>query len=147
MKQVVYTLAAVLAVALVDLNATADDAKDDLKALQGTWNLIYFERDGKEVKQQNDTRSINTGDRFVVKRGDQIIAAGTMRVDPNKKPKEFESTYTEGPDKGKTLKGIYQLDGDTVKFCRAGSPTDTRPTEFKTKPDGGQFVAVYKRAK
>jgi uncharacterized protein (TIGR03067 family) len=138
---------AVLTLALVGYNATADDAKDDLKALEGTWDLIYFERDGKEVKLQDDTKAINTGDKFVIKRGDQVIAAGTMKLDPSKKPKASETTYTEGPDKGKTYKGIYQIDGDTVKFCRAGSPDDDWPTEFKTKPGSGQFVAVYKRAK
>ena len=138
---------ALLTLALVGCNATADDAKDDLKALEGTWDLIYFERDGKEVKLQKDTRAINTGAKFVVKRGDEVIAAGTMKVDPSKKPKASETTYTEGPDKGKTFKGIYQIDGDTVKFCRAGSPDDDWPTEFKTKPGSGQFVAVYKRAK
>src|SRR5262245_32645451 len=141
------SVVALLAVVLVGSNATADDAKDDLKALEGTWDLIYFERDGKEVKLQKDTKAINTGDKFVVKRGDEVIAAGTMKLDPSKKPKASETTYTEGPDKGKTFKGIYQIDGDTVKFCRAGSPDAERPTEFKTKPDSGQFVAVYKRAK
>ena len=138
---------ALLTLALLGCNATADDAKDDLKALEGTWDLIYLERDGKEAKLQNDTKAINTGDKFVVKRGDEVIAAGTMKVDPSKKPKASETTYTEGPDKGKTFKGIYQIEGDSVKFCRAGSPDDDRPTEFKTKPDSGQFVAVYKRAK
>jgi uncharacterized protein (TIGR03067 family) len=138
---------ALLTLALVGCNATADDAKDDLKALEGTWDLIHFERDGKEVKLQKDTRAINTGAKFVVKRGDEVIAAGTMKVDPSKKPKASETTYTEGPDKGKTFKGIYQIDGDTVKFCRAGSPDDARPTEFKTKPGSGQLMAVYKRAK
>ena len=137
----------VVAVVIVGCNATADDAKEDLKTLQGTWDLIYFERDGKEVKLQNDIKAINTGDKFVVKRGDQVIAAGTMKLDPSKKPKASETTYTEGPDNGKTFKGIYQFDGDTTKFCRAGSPDGERPTEFKTKPDSGQFVAVYKRAK
>ena len=97
---------AVLTLALVGCNATADDAKDELRALEGTWDLIYFERDGKEVKLEGDTKSINTGDKFVVKRGDQVIAAGTMKLDPSKKPKASETTYTEGPDKGKTFKGI-----------------------------------------
>lgn len=138
---------AALALALLTSSAVADDAKDDLKALEGTWNLIYFERDGKEVKLQNDTKAINTGDKFIVKRGDQVIAAGTMKVDPAKKPKASETTYTEGPDKGKTFKGIYQIDGDTTKFCRAGTPEDDWPTEFKSKAGSGQFVAVYKRAK
>src|SRR5437764_1855170 len=135
--------AAMLAVVLLGRNTMADDAKDDLKALQGTWELIYFERDGKEVKLQNDTKAINTGNKFVVKRGEQVIAAGTIKLDPSKKPKASETTYTEGADKGKTFKGIYQIDGDTIKFCRAGSPDAERPTEFKSKPDSGQFVAVY----
>jgi len=141
------SMVAVLTLALVGCNATAGDAKDDLKALQGTWDLIYFERDGKEVKLQKDTKAINTGDKFVVKRGDEVIASGTMKLDPSKKPKASETTYTEGADKGKTFKGIYQIEGDTVKFCRAGSPDDDRPTEFKTKPGSGQFAAVYKRGK
>jgi uncharacterized protein (TIGR03067 family) len=146
MRKAVCILAAELAVALVSIDAMAGDAKEDLKAFQGTWDLIYFERDGKEVKLQNDTKAINTGDKFVVKHGDQVIAAGTMKLDPSKKPKASETTYTEGPDKGKTFKGIYQFEGDTVKFCRAGSPNDERPTEFTTKSASGQFVAVYKRS-
>ena len=138
---------AVLASALVSFHATADDATDGLKAFQGSWDLIYFERDGKGVKLQNNTRIINTGDKFVVKRRNQVIAAGTMKVDPSKKPKASETTYTQGPDKGKTFKGIYEFDGDTLRFCRAGSPDDERPTEFKTKPGSGRFMAAYKRSK
>lgn len=138
---------AIFALELLGCSALADDAKDDLKALEGSWDLIYFERNGKEVKLQNDTKAINTGNKFVIKRGDQVIAAGTMKLDPSKKPKASETSYTEGPDKGKMFKGIYQIEGDTVKFCRAGSPDDDRPTEFKTKPDSGQFVAIYKRTK
>jgi uncharacterized protein (TIGR03067 family) len=138
---------ALLTLALVSCHAMADDAVDDLKALQGTWHLAYFERDGKEVKLQDDTKAINTGDGFVIQRGDKVIAAGTMKLDPSKKPKASQTTYTEGPDKGKTFKGIYQFDGNTVKFCRAGTPEAERPTEFKTKLGSGRFVAVYKRAK
>ncbi len=146
MKQIC-SLVIVSVVALLVASAKADDAKDDLKAIQGTWDLVYFERDGKEVKLQPGTQAINSGDKFVVKRGDQVIAAGTFKFDPSKKPKASETTYTEGPDKGTTFKGIYQIDGDTMKFCRSGSPDDERPTEFKTKSGTGQFAATYKRAK
>jgi hypothetical protein len=34
-----------------------------------------------------------------------------------------------------------------MKFCRAGSPDGKRPTEFKTKPDSGEFAAVHKQMK
>ena len=126
--------------------STTDDTNGDLKAIQGTWTLIYFERGGTEIKQQNDTQAINTGNSFVVKRGDQVIAAGTMKLIADTSPKASETTYTEGQDKGKTFKGIYQIDGDRMKFCRAGTTDDERPTEFKSKPNTGQFSAVYKRA-
>lgn len=142
-----YRVASALALALAPLIAAADDAKDDLKALQGAWDLVYFERDGKEVKPQDGVRVINAGEKFVIKRGDEVIAAGAMKLDPSTTPSGSETTYTEGPDKGKTFKGIYQIDGDTVKFCRAGTPNDDRPTEFKSKPGSRQFVAIYKRAK
>jgi len=87
------------------------------------------------------------GDKFVVKRGEEVIAAGTSKLDPSKKPKTTVITYTEGRDKGKTFKGIYQLDGDKVKFCRPGSPDDDFPTEFKTTPGSGAFISIYTRAK
>ncbi len=132
---------------LAALNGRAGDAKGDLKALQGTWELVYFERDGKDVKLQPGTQAIYTGNKFVVKAGDKVIAAGTVKLDPSKKPKASDATYTEGADKGKTFKSIYQIDGDTTKFCRAGSPDQDRPTELKTKAGTGQIAAVYKRAK
>ncbi len=122
---------------------TADDAKE----LDGTWEQVFVEQHGNEVKPQKDIKLIITGDKFVIKVDDKVVAAGTSKRDPSKKPKAFDSTYTEGPEKGKTFKGIYQREGDTVKFCRAGSPDDERPTEFKTKADSGGFVSAYKRAK
>lgn len=134
----------VLIASLASQGITAADGKSEL---EGTWDLVYFERDGKEVMLREETKAINIGDKFVVKVGDKIIAAGNFKLDPSKNPKTVDSTYTEGPDKGKTFKSIYQLDGDMLKFCRAGSPDSERPTEFKTKPGSGGFVSVYKRAK
>lgn len=122
-------------------------AADPTSDFDGTWELTHFERDGKDVKLQTTTRWINANGRFTVQRGDQVIAAGTSKLDPTQKPKAIDVTYTDGPDKGKTFKGIYQVDGDTVKFCRAGMPDDPRPSEFKTKVGSGAFVSVYKRVK
>lgn len=112
----------------------------------GTWELIYFERDGKEVKLQGKTHAVINGNQFVVKRGSEVIAAGTSKLDASTNPQRMVSTYTEGRDKGKTFKGIYRRDGNILMFCRPGSPNDDFPAEFKTSPDNGAFVSVYKRA-
>ena len=122
-------------------------AKDEPSDFDGTWQLTYFEREGKVVKLQGMTRWINTNGKFTVQRGEEVIAAGISRIDPSQSPKAIDVTYTEGPNKGKTFKGIYQVDGDIVKFCRAGLPDDPRPSAFMNKTGSRAFVTVYKRVK
>src|SRR5436305_1643584 len=112
-------------------------AADDKTELDGTWELVAFERDGKERTPGKDVRAVMAGNKFMVMAGDKVVAAGTTTSDPTKKPKVVDTTYTEGPDKGKTFKGIYQRDGDTLKFCRATAPDQPRPTEFKTSAETG----------
>ena len=53
---------------------------------------------------------------------------------------------TGGPNKDKTIKAIYKIDGDTMTICYALDAGD-RPTKFESKPDTKQFLAVYKREK
>lgn len=115
--------------------------------LEGTWDLISVQQDGKDLEVKKETKMVTTGNKFVLKVGDKVIVAGTFALDPSKSPKTTDVTYTEGPDKGKTLKGIYEISGDTSKFCRAGTPEQERPTEFVTKAGTGGLASVYKRAK
>ena len=129
---------------VVSRGGTADDSKSEF---EGTWDLVSVERDGKELTPQKDTKMVTAGNKFVIKVGDKVLVAGTSKFDASKKPKTVDVTYTEGPDKGKTLKGIYEVEGDTAKFCRAGTPEQERPTEFKTKAGSGGLASVYKRAK
>jgi uncharacterized protein (TIGR03067 family) len=58
----------------------------------------------------------------------------------------MDITGTEGPNKGKTMLAIYELEGDSMKVCYDMSGKE-RPTEFKTKPGTAQFLAKYKREK
>jgi hypothetical protein len=48
-------------------------------------------------------------------------------------------TVTEGPDKGKTFLGIYELSSDDYKvsFAPAGKE---RPTELSSKPGSGNLL-------
>lgn len=122
----------------------ADDAKTEL---EGTWELVSFEREGKPVAFQGTSRSTITGNKFVFMRDGMLVTAGTFKLDPTAKPKAMDSTYTEGPDKGKSFKGIYELKGDSLRFCRPGSPDDPRPTAFKSEAGSTAFVSVFKRVK
>ena len=62
----------------------------------------------------------------------------------SKKPKTIDYDVIDGPTKGKKQLGIYELEGDTVKFCFA-KPDSERPTDFK--PGEGRTSSVWKREK
>src|SRR5262245_7313436 len=98
MKRYVNVLAATAAVVfLASHSSTAGDAKTEL---EGTWELVAMEADGKALKPPKDARMVTTGNKFVIKTGDKVVIVGTFKVDPSKKPKAIDVTYAEGPDKG-----------------------------------------------
>jgi uncharacterized protein (TIGR03067 family) len=67
-------------------------------------------------------------------------------IDPTRKPKAIDFVGLEGPATGQKLHGIYELDGDTVRFCLAPADKD-RPTDFTAKEGSGRMLSVWKRAK
>src|SRR3954469_10872584 len=91
--------------------ARTEETKSDF---EGTWTLVSFERDGKETKLEKETNLVSTGNKFVVKREGKVVVSGTFKFDTTTKPKSVDVTYTEGPDKDKTFKGIYEIDGETA---------------------------------
>jgi len=125
----------------------ADDPKDELKKLEGTYTMVSGEKDGKNVAEQTIkiAKLVLKGDQHDVKIGDDTFK-GTHKVDPSKKPKTIDATDTDGPFKGKTVYGIYELDGDTFKVCFA-KPGEDRPKEFSTKSGTGHMLHVWKREK
>ena len=120
----------------------ADDARD-LAAMKGTWSIASAERDGKDVTDATVTLTVD-GAKVVVKRGDKQIFEGTAKLDASKSPKMIDVTQeSDGDLKGKTIPGIYELDGDTLKVCSGKE----RPTDFTAAAGSVRFLRVYKRAK
>jgi uncharacterized protein (TIGR03067 family) len=138
-----YALLALVTAFLV----AADDPKDDLKKLEGTWTLTSGEKDGKNEAEKTikTAKLVIKGDQHDVKIGDDTFK-GTHKIDPSKKPKAIDATDTDGPFKGKTVHGIYEVDGDTFKVCFA-KPGDDRPKEFSTKSGTGHILHVWKKDK
>jgi uncharacterized protein (TIGR03067 family) len=71
---------------------------------------------------------------------------GTFKLDPSTTPKSFDLTGTNGPNKGKQLLAIYELDGDNLKVCY-DLTGKTRPKEFKTTEGSQLYLATFKREK
>jgi uncharacterized protein (TIGR03067 family) len=76
----------------------------------------------------------------------KVVARGTSKIDPTSKPRAIDLTQTEGQGKGKTSRGIYEVEGDTRKVCIAEAGKE-RPTTFSSPADSGHILAVFKRLK
>ena len=123
-------------------------AQKDKAQLQGEWAMVSGERDGQAFTadfMKGFKRSAKGAETTVTVQG-QIFLKATFTLDPGKSPKTIDYSVTGGTHAGKTQLGIYQLDGDTVKFCFT-PPDAARPTSFSTQPNDGRTLSTWKRAK
>jgi uncharacterized protein (TIGR03067 family) len=116
--------------------------------LDGEWTMVSGEANGMAMPEA----TVKTGKRVAkdgettITFGGQVYLKAKFSIYPGKKPKVIDYTMTEGPTKGKTHLGIYELEGDTVKFCFA-APGQVRPTDFTAKKGSQRTLSVWKRDK
>ena len=130
--------------------ARADDKADvekELKKFQGTWTFESVEAGGKKLPADQFKGITVTfeGDKYAVKKGDEVVEAATQKLDPSKSPKTLDAKVTDGPNKGAVILGIYEISGDTLKVC-FDPEGKKRPTELKGE-SGSQTLVVHKRVK
>jgi uncharacterized protein (TIGR03067 family) len=138
-------LAGGTAVLLLTGLVVAGDTKEDQKKLEGTWKAEF---EGKKVEmkfaKEKFTVTFTDGNK-------DLVFTGTVKIDAAKKPKEMDMTIEEGKDfAGKTALAIYDLDGDSFKWCANEPGKDARPTAFPDKQGEsaeGHLYLVLKRAK
>ncbi len=124
-----------------------EEIKKELKRFEGTWKWISLESEKMKLSEEalEHPRLKIMGDKFTVTE-QATTFGGTFKVDPSKKPKTMDVTFTEGPEKGKTFTGIYELEGDTYKVC-IDPEGKSRPKEFAVKQGSGFVLEVLKREK
>jgi len=122
-----------------------DDAVlKDRKQMAGTWRVVSHEKDAKKAPDDKlaKTKSIFAEDgKVTVQEDGKTTIQATHKIDPAKKPKQTDIAYTEGELKGKTVLGIYEIEGNDMKICY--SLGKDRPTDFA--PKAGRVVIIYKR--
>jgi uncharacterized protein (TIGR03067 family) len=128
------------------LAGRSGDGKED-DGNQGTWIPTKAELGGKAFPDEV-TKTIKLeikDDKYTVTVGKQVDK-GTVKLNKTAKPKELDIAGTEGPNKGKTILGIYERDGDTLRVCYDLGGKN-RPTEFKTTEGTQQLLITYKKEK
>jgi uncharacterized protein (TIGR03067 family) len=120
-------------------------SETDLKKLEGTWTVDAMEVSGKLLAPENiDKLKLVVTDKKLVFKGQTTVEEMTFRIDPSKKPKEIDLVTSD--KKVGTLRGIYLLEGATLKICYGRKELD-RPAEFTTKTGDARVMMVLTREK
>ncbi len=106
---------------------------DDLKQLEGSWQVINMEANGKQAPSEKMPKKLTIA-------GNKLTGLGPemeFKTDASKTPKWIDLTFKRG-DQSSTVKGIYELKGDTLKLAiPLAQPGKTfeneRPSGFDTK--------------
>jgi len=125
--------------------AFANGAGDEDK-FKGAWQRVSIIDDGKMVEDADKGSVVFGAGEYTLKEGDMVKSKGTYKLDESKDPKEFDVMPGAGPNKGKTLKGIYKFDGDKLIYCIAGPGLD-RPKEFASPAGSKLRLYTNKRVK
>ena len=139
-------------VASVGLSDEKEDAKKELKALEGDWQLKRQEGGGSLTPKIVVARL-----RIVIEDGEMAWYIGNpasnqtadLKVDPSKTPKTIDAEITKGSAKDKIMLGIYKLDKDTLEICWGAPGGEKRPKKFTTRPGvgAGNQLDLYEREK
>jgi uncharacterized protein (TIGR03067 family) len=111
--------------------------------IEGTWVPIEAEFNGEKLPAESlkQMKLLLKGNTYAARIGG-VIDRGTISFEPAKKALGLNITGTDGPNKGKTIKAIYELNNETMKVC-CNLGGQSRPEEFKTGTD--LFLVTYKR--
>lgn len=135
-----------LTVATLTLLALPVSAQD--KALIGTWEGWLVNGDGSQQSQRQSRISemVITAAQITCKDGgNRSMGAGTYRIGGTGAVRTIDATGTAGQPAGKAFQGIYQISGNTLKWCSGNDKAKTRPTELKTNVGNGHFLMILTR--
>jgi uncharacterized protein (TIGR03067 family) len=120
--------------------ASAAGADDKIK---GAWVVVSLEVDGEKAPEEDIKKSKMTLD---FKDGGKVVSSSE-----GEKGEEDEYTVAAGEpkqinikEKNGEMKGIYVIEGDTLKLCLS-KPGSERPKEFKTAANSNTLIMVLKK--
>jgi uncharacterized protein (TIGR03067 family) len=137
-----------LSIVLVCTLGLHGEEKDELKKLEGSWDVVGIEAGGMAVPAgKGAPEKLTIKDGKMTGFGPEV----SLSTDATKKPKWLNMTFTrEG--KEATINAIYELDGDELKICMPLAPKkgsgvafeNKRPEGFETKGKTEMVIKVKK---
>jgi len=124
--------------------AAADGATSPL---EGIWVPVAMEYAGQPFPEDARKGIVLeiAGDAYTVTVGKEVDK-GSVKLDPAATPMAIDIVGVVGPNKGKTILGIVEVEKDILRVCYDFGGKD-RPTEFTTAEGTQQFLVTYERKK
>ena len=150
MRYSVFVLLALCSLGSIAQGQKKDPVKKDADLIQGVWRGVSSISDGQETpKAELDVmRLIVKDDRwnYAIGDGPPIFNPApkfVLNFDAKLKTIDVVSTKQKGQS---LLRGIYEIEGDTMKVCFAVGNAE-RPKEFTGTAGSKSGITVYKRGK
>jgi uncharacterized protein (TIGR03067 family) len=140
-----HLLLATLTVALIAADKP-NGKKEDKDVILGTWNFQSGERDG--TAPSDEIRSLKLTfkeDKVTLTTRDETLEH-KYQLDPSRKPRQIALTVTEN-GVTKTYRGIYDLDGDSLRMCFPVEAERDPPRDFSGTKDSKQTFLFFRRSK
>jgi uncharacterized protein (TIGR03067 family) len=115
--------------------------------LEGEWAMVSGTMDGVPMDKSmvQWVKRTTNGNESTVTAGPQTMLKVEFTHDPSKSPKTIDYMNLFGANKGKGQQGIYEFEGDILKFCVA-PPGKPRPAEFASTRGDGRSFTTWKKA-
>jgi uncharacterized protein (TIGR03067 family) len=144
-----------MAVASVGLGGTATDEpkpgeKAAVEQLRGTWRPESVTESGRRLTgadlevYKGMTLTIQEGKSTLKAADGKVLSACELELDAGRDLKTFDAKEVEGLGVGRTYKGVWEVKGDTLKWCFS---TKDRPKGFEPQEGPDFFLLVLERQK
>lgn len=124
-------------------------AGGDVGAVQGTWLAVAVTADGRRAPDAEARmfRIAVAGDRLTFGAGGEDRTA-RFALDPTRSPRGIDLTWLDGPEKGRTVRGIYAREGGRLRLCVPNPKTGdagARPGGFTAAAGEGRMLFTLER--
>ena len=131
-----------------NMPSTYKDVASLRGALQGRWKPVYQEMGGEMAPATDPTHAVELqGNEFKVIKGGKVAYEGRFNLTPQTFPHGIVLIYTTSIQPiflGGPRPGVFQIEGDTLKWCFAGVG-QAAPDGLNTYPGSVYVLTILQR--